>query len=212
MSLHAYLLFLPMCFALNLAFGPNNLLSVTYGARYGVRTAMTAGLGRLAAFTVMITVSGLGVGTLLLASETAFMVVKLIGAIYLIWLGIKLLRSPAPAAALPLQRAATEQTPSRRRLIRQEFVVAIGNPKAILIFTAFLPQFAVSSAYALSYTEVAITFLVLEWLTLGIYAELGRRMVHLASGSQAMRWFNRASGTMMMCFGVLLAFARRPQG
>ncbi len=212
MSLHAYLLFLPACFALNLAFGPNNLLSVTYGARYGVPAAMAAGLGRLAAFAIMITVSGLGMGTLLLASEAAFTVVKLVGAAYLIWLGVKLLRAPAPAAPLPLARQADAATPARSWLMRQEFMVAIGNPKAILIFTAFLPQFAVPDAYALSYVQVALTFLALEWLTVGLYAALGRRMGRLTQGARTMRWFNRASGTMMVFFGVLLALARRPAG
>ncbi|MFT4192147.1 MAG: LysE family translocator, partial [Comamonas sp.] len=63
MSLHEFLLFLPACFALNLSFGPNNLLSLTYGARYGVPVAMAAGIGRLLAFAIMVSISGLGMGT-----------------------------------------------------------------------------------------------------------------------------------------------------
>lgn len=210
MTLHAYLLFLPACFALNMAFGPNSLLSVTYGARYGIRTAALAGLGRLLAFAFMISLAGLGMGTLLLASETAFTLVKLAGATYLIWLGVRLLRAPAPMNTLGLDRTPSSTPPPIRTLARQEFMVAIGNPKAILIFTAFLPQFAVPEAYAVSYIEVAITFLLLEWLTVALYAGLGRRMSRMSAGGQAMRWLNRASGTMMVLFGLLLALARRP--
>ncbi|KAF1019549.1 MAG: Homoserine/homoserine lactone efflux protein [Paracidovorax wautersii] len=210
MSLHDFLLFLPACFALNLSFGPNNLLSVTYGARYGVPVAMNAGLGRLAAFVIMITISGLGMGTLLLASETAFTVVKYLGAAYLIWLGVKLLRAKAPSADLPLSQHTGEAAPSTRLLVRQEFMVAIGNPKAILIFTAFLPQFAVPHNYTMSYVQIGITFLLLEWATIGLYGWLGRRMGRYTRRAGAMRWFNRASGSLMVFFGLVLALARRP--
>ena len=94
MSLHEYLLFLPACFALNLAFGPNNLLSVLNGTRHGVRVAVTAGLGRIVAFAIMIAISGVGMGALLLASEVGFAIVKFCGAAYLIWMGIRILRDP----------------------------------------------------------------------------------------------------------------------
>lgn len=93
MSLHTYLLFLPACFALNMAFGPNNVLSLSNGARNGVLHSVTASFGRLAAFAIMIAITGFGMGALLLASETLFLVLKFGGAAYLVWLGIKLLRS-----------------------------------------------------------------------------------------------------------------------
>lgn len=84
MPLETFLLFVPACFALNMAFGPNNLLSVTFGARHGLRTALLAAIGRLVAFTLMIAVAALGMGALLMASEMAFMVVKFLGAAYLV--------------------------------------------------------------------------------------------------------------------------------
>jgi threonine/homoserine/homoserine lactone efflux protein len=90
MTLDDYLLFLPACFALNMAFGPNNLLSLSNGARDGALRAVAAASGRLVAFAVMIAVAGLGLGTLLTASELAFAVVKWLGAADLIWLGIKI--------------------------------------------------------------------------------------------------------------------------
>ncbi len=136
MPLHAYLLFLPACFALNMAFGPNNVLSLSNGARMGVLHAILASSGRLVAFTIMIAIAGLGLGALLLASEALFTVVKFAGAAYLVWLGIKLLRSK-PAE----QDGRAERKGSLLQDCRQEFYVAAGNPKAILIFTAFFPQF-----------------------------------------------------------------------
>jgi threonine/homoserine/homoserine lactone efflux protein len=209
MTLSAYLLFLPACFALNMAFGPNNLLSVTNGARRGVRVAVLAASGRLVAFALMIAVAGLGMGAMLAASEFAFNAVKWLGAAYLVWIGVRLLRAPAPKA---LDDAAVDKAavPSRKALARQEFTVAIGNPKAILIFTAFLPQFVVPGAYATSYLLLGATFLALETVAIALYALLGARMRTLARDGRAMRWFNRASGSMMIGFGLLLAAARRP--
>ncbi len=137
----------------------------------------------------------------------AFDVIKYIGAAYLVWIGIRLLRAPAPAMT---QAAASATPPSLRALARQEFTVAAGNPKAILVFTAFFPQFVVPGAYASSYLLLGVTFLVFELVAIALYALLGARMRRLADGSRAMRWFNRVSGSMMVGFGLVLAFARRP--
>lgn len=208
MTLASYLLFLPACFALNMAFGPNNLLSVGNGARWGVGPAVVAALGRLLAFALMIAVAGVGMGALLATSALAFNLVKWLGAAYLVWLGIKLLRAPAPPLAAPDETAP--QTPDLRALARQEFAVAIGNPKAILIFTAFFPQFVAPEAYAMSYLLLGLSFLALEVVAIALYALLGARVRRLARGGPAMRWFNRASGSMMIGFGLLLAAARRP--
>jgi threonine/homoserine/homoserine lactone efflux protein len=207
MTLSAYLLFLPACFAINMAFGPNNLLSVTNGARHGVSPAVLAAGGRLAAFAIMIAIAGLGMGAVLVASEVAFDVIKYIGAAYLVWIGIRLLRAPAPTMQ---EAAASAAPPSLRALARQEFTVAAGNPKAILVFTAFFPQFVVPGAYASSYLLLGLTFLVFELVAIALYALLGARMRRLADGSRAMRWFNRVSGSMMVGFGLILAFTRRP--
>jgi len=208
MTLSTYLLFLPACFAINMAFGPNNLLSVTNGARHGVSPAVIAAGGRLAAFAIMIAIAGLGMGAVLVASELAFDVIKYIGAAYLVWIGVRLLRTPAPAAEA--QAADAAAPPSMRALVRQEFTVAAGNPKAILVFTAFFPQFVVPGAYATSYLLLGTTFLLLEVVAIALYAMLGARMRRLANGSRAMRWFNKVSGSMMVGFGLLLAFTRRP--
>jgi threonine/homoserine/homoserine lactone efflux protein len=214
MSISTYLLFLPACFALNMAFGPNNVLSLSNGARDGVRYSVLASLGRLLAFAVMIAISGLGLGALLLASASLFTALKIAGAVYLVWIGIKLLRSRSASSstlAVPSPANGLDQTSGKlRRLAKQEFLVAAGNPKAILIFTAFFPQFVDRSAYAASFVILGATFLVLELVAICIYAALGARLGTLANGAKAFRWLNRISGTLMIGFGVMLAFVRRP--
>ncbi|MDJ1159707.1 LysE family translocator [Chelatococcus sp. SYSU_G07232] len=207
MSPETFALFVPACFALNMAFGPNNLLSLTNGARVGVGWATVAALGRLLAFAGMIVITALGLGALLATSETVFIAVKWVGAAYLVWLGVRLFRAGAPA--LGEARGEAGRAPVARLMV-QEFWVAAGNPKAILVFTAFFPQFLDPSAYAASFLVMGTTFLLLEVVAIAIYAFFGARLASLARGGKALTWFNRASGSLMIGFGVMLALARRP--
>ncbi len=200
------LLFVPACFALNMAFGPNNLLSMTIGARYGFRVALAAAAGRIVAFIIMIAVAALGMGALLMASEIAFTVVKFLGAAYLLWLGIKILRSEADLSADNIELGKN----GARGFIRQEFLVAIGNPKAILIFTAFFPQFVAPESYWGSFMILGALFLVLELLAIALYAYAGTRLSGLMRNASGLRWINRISGSTMIAFGALLAVSQRP--
>ncbi len=206
MSLSAFLLFIPACFALNMAFGPNNLLSLTYGLQEGVRAAVMASTGRLVAFAIMITLTALGVGAVLSASELAFSILKWLGAAYLIWLGIKILRG---SAAIDAPQAASTPRPLKA-LALQEFWTAIGNPKAILIFTAFLPQFIEPGAYWLSFAIVGAAFIALEVVAVFLYALLGQRLNRLSRNKNTFGWLNRLSGITMIGFGVALLLTRRP--
>jgi threonine/homoserine/homoserine lactone efflux protein len=204
-----YWLFIPACFAINMAFGPNNVLSLSNGAREGVRVSVVAALGRLVAFAAMIAVAGIGLGALLLASQALFTALKLGGAAYLVWIGVKLLRSD-PAALARVAPEAGAREGRVRRLARQEFLVAAGNPKAILVFTAFFPQFVDRGHYALSFAVLGATFLVFELVAIAVYALLGARLGTMAGRSGGLRWFNRVSGALMIGFGLLLAFVRKP--
>jgi threonine/homoserine/homoserine lactone efflux protein len=206
MSWSTLLLFVPACFALNLAFGPNNLLSLTYGLQRGVRTAILASGGRLIAFALMIGLTALGVGVVLAASEMAFTILKWAGAAYLVWLGVKILRTSGSVSA----KAGLEPHRSLRALSLQEFWTAIGNPKAILIFTAFLPQFIDPQSYWASFALTGLIFLVLEVFAVLFYAVLGHRLSALSRNRHVFGWLNRFSGATMIGFGVALLFTRRP--
>jgi threonine/homoserine/homoserine lactone efflux protein len=171
--------------------------------------SVRASFGRLAAFAIMIAVAGLGLGALLLASQTLFTAIKFAGAGYLVWIGVKLIRS-GPALIATETSNEPKVAVSLARLTKQEFWVAAGNPKAILVFTAFFPQFVDRSAYATSFAILGATFLLLELVAIFIYAQLGARLGTLSRGARGFAWFNRISGTLMIGFGVMLAFVRRP--
>ena len=199
-----YLLFVPACFAINLAFGPNNLMALANGAQHGVGFALIASMGRLLAFVPMIAMSALGLGLVLSASAFVFTAVKMIGAGYLIYLGIKILRASYKTPDSDL-KANTLTLP--QAFLREGFV-ALGNPKAILVFAAFFPQFVVTEAYIQSYTIIALIFLALEAVAILVYAFFGR----LAARSSKLNLggFQRASGIGMVIFGGLLLLTRRP--
>jgi threonine/homoserine/homoserine lactone efflux protein len=199
-------LFVPACFALNMAPGPNNLLSVSNATRHGFATACLAGSGRLVAFAGMIAVAATGLAVALLASQRLFTVVKVGGALYLFWLAWQLWR-----AAPSTERAvAALARPSLRALAWQEFVVAASNPKAILIFTAFLPQFVDAARPALpQFAVLGTLFLLLEWVAIGAYAAMGSHLRRWFSAPRRQRWFNRVCGALLGAAGLGLLAARR---
>ncbi|WP_319531932.1 LysE family translocator [uncultured Cohaesibacter sp.] len=198
------MLFIPACFALNLALGPNNLLALTHGAQKGVGFAFGAATARLAVFAPMIAASALGLGMLLSTSALLFTAIKIIGAFYLVWLGVKLLRTAKLMSSMDVEH----KTLSFRQAFRREGIVAVGNPKAILIFAAFFPQFLDTSAYWQSYATLGSIFIGLEALAILIYATVGRfAAVYMSS---RLHWFQRVSGGGMIAFGILLLFSRSP--
>lgn len=198
------LLFVPACFALNMAPGPNNLLSMSNAKRYGVRIACLAGIGRLAAFVVMIALAASGLATVLHASETLFLVIKVLGAGYLFWLAFQLWRADSGDEVM------TSDPMDLWGLARQEFLLAAGNPKAILIFTAFLPQFvAPGGDVAAQFLILGALFLVLEWVAIAGYAYVGAFLRHWFSRPTMRRLFNRTCASLLASAGVGLLVARR---
>jgi len=206
MPLETFLIFAPACFAINMAFGPNNLLSLTNAARRGVVPAILAAAGRIVSFAVMIAIAGIGLGAVLAASENVFTIVKWAGAAYLVWIGVNLIRAGAP---LLRDDTATPRL-SLRKLTLQELWVAAGNPKAILVFTAFFPQFVDPEAYALSFAILGLTFLIFETFAIVVYSFIGAKLGRYVRDGRTLKWFNRTSGAMMIGFGLALIFARRP--
>lgn len=173
MSSELLLLFVPACFALNMAPGPNNLLSVSNAGRFGFMAACLAGVGRLVAFVGMIAIAASGLAVVLQSSLLTFTAIRVGGALYLFYLAFQLW-----SARVERVQESGNNEPAQMcslwRLARQEFLVAAGNPKAILIFTAFLPQF-VNTAEAVmpQFFILGLLFLLLEWIAIAAYAYMG---------------------------------------
>lgn len=205
MDLATLALFLPACFALNMAPGPNNLLSISNATRYGYRTACMAGVGRLLAFTIMIALASAGLAVVLQTSELVFYGIKIVGAAYLFYLAYQLWN-----AAPQTEAESVNARVGLWGLARQEFLVAAGNPKAILIFTAFLPQFVDPTVDVGSqFTLLGLLFLALEWIAIGIYAYIGLHMRRWFTQPRGKKIFNRCCAGLLSAAASMLLMARR---
>ena len=199
MQLETWLLYTLAAIGLSLSPGPNSLLAMTHGALHGARMAAFTIAGGVVGFTLLIALSMFGIAALLESSIVWLTILKWVGGAYLVWLGIQVWRSPP----LHLETAAAPERPRRARLFSQGALSATTNPKGILFFAAFLPQF-IDPARSLfvQFVIMASTFAVTEAL-----AEIG-----LASTAHRIRpWlarvgkrFNHACGAIFMAIGAAL--------
>ena len=205
MTLSTILLFIPASFALNMAPGPNNLLSMANAKHYGVKAACCAGIGRLVAFVGMITLAATGLATVLHTSEKLFLAIKVVGGLYLLWLAFQLWTADPTDGG-----EGSSAGKGLFQLARQEFLLAAGNPKAILIFTAFLPQFVdPSGSIGLQFLILGALFLMLEWIAIGTYAVFGKVLRHWFSRPAMRQLFNRICAGFLGSAGIGLLLARR---
>lgn len=186
--------------------GPTVMLVVSYALARGRRSAWATVPGVvLGDFTAM-TVSLMGAGAILAASAALFTALKLAGAVYLVWLGIRLWR------ARPAPQAADGGAPARGagRMFVHAFAVTTLNPKGIVFFIAFLPLF-VSPAHPvlLQFAVLEGTFMVLAALNAAVWAMLAAELRARLASPTALRYMNRTGGSLLLCAGGVTALAHR---
>lgn len=205
---HDFLLFVLSGLLLNVTPGADTLYIVGRSAAQGFRGGLLAALGIGAGCLVHILAATLGLSAILAASATAFTVVKLMGAAYLLYLGATLLRSASTAPASP-----KSLPPSRDGAVFwQGFLTNVLNPKVALFFLAFLPQFialdAPSKPLAMLFLGLVFDVNGTLWNVFLAYAASGaaRRLSH---GEGVGRWLSRAAGSLFIYFGIRLALDPR---
>ena len=203
MALHTWLIYLVAAIGLSLTPGPNSLLALTHGALHGHRRTLYTVAGGALGFVAVIALSMLGIGALLQASASALLVLKWVGGAYLVWLGVQLWRAPP----LNLQAVAGAPFPRRSQLFRQGLFAAVSNPKALLFYGAFLPQFLdPARSLWLQFAVMAGTFAVIECVVEVVLARLAHR-VRPALERFGKR-FNRVCGGAFAAMGVALPLTR----
>lgn len=201
--------FVPAAALLAASPGANNLLALRNGIRSGMRPAAIALLGRLSAFAIMLALVVAGLAVVLNRSQQVFEVLKWAGAGYLIALGVRTLWITHPRRWVRAHPAgATERSAvGTEKLTVQEFTTAAANPKALLLFTAFLPQFTsighgnISAQLAL----LGVLYISIETLTAIGWAAVGRWIGVRAVSRNTMRRIDRASGLVFVGLGGSLA-------
>lgn len=203
MALDTWLIYLLASIGLSLTPGPNSLLALTHGALYGARRTLFTIVGGVFGFSALIALTMFGLSALLQASASVLTVLKWVGGAYLLWLGVQLWRTPA----LQLEQVQGGARLSNAGLFRQGLLSAMANPKVLLFYGAFLPQFIdPQRGLLVQFVVMTATFASVEFLVEYLLARLAFRIrPWLAKGGKG---FNRCCGGLFALIGVALPLGR----
>jgi threonine/homoserine/homoserine lactone efflux protein len=203
MSLHAYLAYVAACIALALLPGPIVTLVIANGLRHGTRAALTNVLGAQTGLAIVIGVVAVGLTSLMATMGYWFDWVRFAGAAYLVWLGIKLIRAPVQEVS-----ADAPPPPPRGGFFLQGFLVLLSNPKVLVFFGAFIPQFMdLNKDHVPQVALLGVTFMVTAAMSDMLYALLAGRARRFFSKERT-RLMSRVSGGFMIGGGIWLALTR----
>ena len=199
MSAAQWWIFLPACIGMNFFPGPNNLLALVHGVRTDARHATVAGLARLPVMVVMLILLAAGLEALLALSASAFQWLRVVGAGYLLWMAWQSLTVVVPT------RFDLEVRKTLWLMARSEALVAFTNPKLILIFYAFFPQFIDPVKPVMPQIIVmGGTFILIEIGAIGLYAFGGRWLQERFEDGQSSRWLSRFTAVALTAAAGLI--------
>ena len=191
--------------------GPAILLALRNSVAFGLRSVIWSSLGNVSGNFCVSATAMLGLGVLLMSSALLFGAVKLLGALYLFYVGVRHLLGRASVVNQNDTKPGIEGMPSPLRLYREAFLLATTNPKPILFFTALVPQFINAQASLLPQFFIFTgIFMGLSFITLISYALIGARARTLLLRPRFAKWINRVVGAVFVSFGTALLTLRRP--
>ncbi|MGR3501678.1 LysE family translocator [Pseudaestuariivita sp.] len=186
--------------------GPTILMVLSYALTQGRRTAVASALGVATGDLIAMTASVIGLGALFLASSLAFTILKWIGAAYLVWLGIKMLRSASSTPTLT-QRPPNEPS---RKVFRDLTTVTALNPKSNTFFIAFVPQFIdPSAAFAPQAAILIATFVAIAGINALIFALAANALRSRMTRPSVQTWLSRIGGSTLIAMGLATATLRK---
>src|SRR3954452_5122926 len=203
MSLQAYLAFVAGCIALALLPGPVVTLLIANGLRHGTRAALINCAGVQTAMAIVIGIVAIGLTSLMATMGYWFDWVRVAGAAYLVWLGVKLIRSPVEGV-----NTDEPPPPPRGGFFLQGFLVLLSNPKVLVFFGAFIPQFMdMNQDHFSQVVLLGFTFMATGGITDALYAIAAGRARKFFSARRT-RMMSRISGGFMIGGGIWLALTR----
>lgn len=208
MTLQVWLAFFLASWVIAISPGSGAILSMTHGLTHGVRRTSVTIAGLEVGLVVILFIAGAGLGALLVASEHAFTAIKIIGALYLIYLGIVQWRTPIQIGKPADGEAVRAGSGMRRFLVG--LLTNLTNPKGILFMVAVLPQFIDPARPLLAQLGIlAVTMVFVDLIVMHGYALLASRAQRLFRNPRALRWQSRFFGGMLMSIGAALFFVKR---
>jgi len=207
-ELHLYAAFIAASLVLLVVPGPTVIMVISQALAHGRRTALACVAGVGLADVVAASLSLLGAGTILAASAAAFEAIKWVGAAYLVWIGIKMWRAPVTPHLLDLKAAAVgERT---LPVFRDSFLVTVFNPKGLVFYMAFAPQFvSTSRAFLPQATLLVATFVILSMVNAGAYALLASSARQWIRRPRVLKGATRTGAAFLISAGIASLFVRR---
>jgi len=208
-------LFMLAVFLLNVTPGPDTAYIVGRSVSQGRTAGLLSALGVSAGCCVHVLAVAFGLTALLAASTVAFTVIKVVGAAYLIYLGGRMLLAPPERDDAPVQQAeasAVKRPRPLKSLFMQGFLTNVLNPKVVLFFLSFFPQFVDphASHKALAFLALGAVFIVMSTIWNSLVAWVAASVTRRVAGKPGIkRWLDRVVGTAFIGLGARLAFTTR---
>ena len=207
MSFSFILLYAMIIFVASIIPGPSMLLALTHGMHFGARRTIASAMGNVTVTLIQASVSIAGLGTILIASETIFCLIK--GAAYLIYIGISILSSSKMSLSLNEFNHSIHLRSLRKMYLQAAFVTA-GNPKAIVFFTAIFPQFInPNTAYFIQSCILLGTCAFIAFGSFMIYAIGGQKIVSLFSKATIGKYIKSVIGATFIGSGIGIAVSNK---
>lgn len=203
MNVEQYITFTVVVTVLLLSPGPSVLLSINNGLNYGTKLAAIGVLGNVVAFQLLLLLSATSFGALILAFSGLLSIIKITGAAYLCYLGVKVYHSPVSQINTDNSSETIYLKPLT--IFKQAFLVTSLNPKALIFISALLPQF-IEPTLALVPQVVAFCLIsaVIHFTIYFCYAALASKAKYLLNSNKRRRRFNQFSGVVFLAFGIVL--------
>ena len=202
MEFSTWLLFIVVGLVAIISPGPAILLAISNSIRFGMSKVFLSSLGNVCGLFILSSAAVFGLGAILKTSTSLFLTIKLVGAAYLIYLGMRQWRSKTNFFGADKGQFFSSKK-SNKRFFMEGFLIAMTNPKAILFFTALFPQFINTQLSMIpQFMIMTFTFMGMSFLVLMTYGLLSNKAKHWFSTGQRIKWFNRLLGGLFALIGI----------
>lgn len=200
MNVEFWLIYISVVFAASIIPGPSMLLALTHGIKYGYKSSLATAFGNVSASVLQAIVAISGLSIILTTSEVLFEIIRYVGAVYLIYLGILLFKTSMDRTYAICED--TDEKVSHVSMFNQAFLVAIGNPKAIVFFTALFPQFITNNSSAMiEYIFMTVILGIIAFICMMIYSFAGYHARTFLKTSTLGKYLNKITGGIFIGAG-----------
>lgn len=207
MNLKFILLYSLTVFIASIIPGPSMLLALNHGMKYGLKYTIFSAFGNVTATFIQAVLSIFGLSIVLIQSEIIFYIIKYIGVAYLIFIGVKMFFSSN--IKLDFDNDTSKKKYKFHALFFEAFVLTIGNPKAIIFFTALFPQFInIKNNTNFQYFIILILLLIIAFISMMIYGFIGQKLINILNNLKIKRIFNRIIGGTFVGLGISMAISK----